>query len=297
MRARRYCYAAAAAALSLAACAGDPRAPAPITRGAGADGACGDYVTVDRGDTLYAIASRCGTSVAELARQNGISPSSAITPGQRLTLPGPATYTVRKGDNLYRIALAHRMSVDELARLNDLRRPYIIYPGDELRVRGRPVITAERDASPSPSPRPPSDRPAPPPPPPPPVHEAASVAFAWPLDGDVIARFGEGDGRMDGIRIRARTGQPVRAAAAGQVVYAGNELQGYGELVLIRHEDRWVTAYGLNSRIRVAEGDRIEAGHHIADAGASGAVEEPALHFEIRRGVEPIDPLQRLPRR
>ena len=123
------------------------------------------------------------------------------------------------------------------------------------------------------------------------------MSFDWPLDGPIVGRFGEGERRLDGIRIGARMGQPVRAAAAGEVVYAGNELQGYGELVLIRHPDRWVTAYGLNSRIRVSVGDAITAGQHIADAGASGAADEPALHFEIRRGVQPVDPLDRLPQR
>jgi len=91
MRARRLQYAAAAAALILAACAGDPRGPAPIQRGSGASAACGSAVTVRRGDTLYAIAQRCGTSVAELARENGISQNAAIQPGQRLSMPGPST--------------------------------------------------------------------------------------------------------------------------------------------------------------------------------------------------------------
>lgn len=295
MRARRFHLAAAAAALTLAACAGDPRAPAPIHRGGASSAACGSAVTVSRGDTVYSIASRCGTSVSELARENGLRAPYAISPGQRLSIPGPPTYRVRRGDNLYRIALAHGMSTQEIAALNGLRQPYTIYPGQELRVRGEPVIVADRGPVSTPAPPPPSGRPAPPPPPPP--SAPTSVSFQWPLDGQVIARFNDGDLRLDGIRIRARMGEPVRAAAAGEVVYAGNELQGYGELVLIRHADRWVTAYGLNSRIRVAVGDQIAAGQHIADAGASGATEEPALHFEIRRGVQPVDPLQRLPQR
>lgn len=294
MRARRLYLTAAAAVLCLAACAGDPRTPAPIQRGA-VSTSCGSSVTVNRGDTLYSIASRCGTSVSDLARENGISRPYAISPGQRLSIPGPATYTVRRGDNLYRIALAHGMSTDELAALNRLRQPYTIYPGQELQVRGEPVAVVDRGPVSTPTPPPPSGRPAPPPPPP--ASAPTSVSFTWPLEGPVIARFGDGERRLDGIRIRARMGEPVRAAAAGEVVYAGNELQGYGELVLIRHEDRWVTAYGLNSRIRVAVGDQVSAGQHIADAGATGATDEPALHFEIRRGVQPVDPLQRLPQR
>jgi murein DD-endopeptidase MepM/ murein hydrolase activator NlpD len=293
MRARRFHLAAAAAALALAACASDPHSSAPIQRGA--SGSCGSSVTVSRGDTLYAIAERCGTSVSALARENNLRPPYAISPGQRLSMPGPATYTVRRGDNLYRIALAHGMSTQDLAAMNRLRPPYTIYPGQELRVRGEPVIVADRRPDTSPRPTPSPERPAPPPPPPP--SAPTSVAFDWPLNGEVIARFGDGERRLDGIRIRARMGEPVRAAAPGEVVYAGNELQGYGELVLIRHADRWVTAYGLNSRIRVAVGDQIAAGQHIADAGASGATDEPALHFEIRRGVQPVDPLDRLPER
>ncbi len=81
------------------------------------------------------------------------------------------------------------------------------------------------------------------------------------------------------------------------MVYAGNELQGYGELVLIRHEGRWVTAYGLNSNIIVQEGQRVTAGQHIANAGGDGGDDGPALHFEIRRGVTPVNPEQHLPPR
>lgn len=297
MRARRFQYVAALTALVLAACAGDPRTPAPIHRGGAASGDCGRAVTVVRGDTLYSIARRCGSSVSELARENGLARPYTLSPGQRIAMPGPSTYTVRRGDNLYRIALAHDMTTQEIASLNRMRRPYTIYPGQELQVRGAPRRVdqaqsrpAERPAT---QPRAPTTRTPPPPPP----ATVSTVSFDWPLDGAVIARFGDGERRLDGIRIRARIGDPVRAAAPGEVVYAGNELQGYGELVLIRHADRWVTAYGLNSRIRVTVGQQIAAGEHIADAGASGAATEPALHFEIRRGVDPVDPLGQLPQR
>ena len=91
-------------------------------------------------------------------------------------------------------------------------------------------------------------------------------------------------------------GEPVRAAAAGEVVYAGNELQGYGELVLLRHGD-WVTAYAHNSVLRVSVGQQVEAGAVIAEAGSSGSANRVQVHFEIRRGVTPVDPMQHLPRR
>jgi murein DD-endopeptidase MepM/ murein hydrolase activator NlpD len=99
------------------------------------------------------------------------------------------------------------------------------------------------------------------------------------------------------VKIAARVGDPVNAAADGEVVYAGNELQGYGELVLVRHEGGWVTAYAHNSVLRVSVGQQVRQGEMIAEAGSSGAADRPQLHFEIRRGVTPVDPAQHLPRR
>lgn len=288
----------------LAACSSSPRDPAPITRGGASTAApsCSGDVTVRRNDTLYSIARRCGVSTQDLARENRLSPPYTVTVGQRLRMPGPAVYTVRRGDNLYRIGLAHGMTTQEIASLNGIRPPYEISPGQQLRVRGpvRDVAQAPGGGGSGPSERPwsaPKPGPNPSPPPQNPV-PTAQVGFAWPLNGPIIGRFGETQGtRLNGIRIQARVGEPVRAAAGGEVVYAGNELQGYGELILIRHENRWVTAYGLNTEILVQEGQRVEAGQHIANAGGAGGGEVPALHFEIRRGVTPVNPEQQLPRR
>ena len=304
MRLRSALLAVTATAV-LAACSSAPREPAPITRGGTGvvAASCVGGVTVRRGDTLYSIGRRCGVSTQDIAAENNLAPPYEINPGQRLRMPGPSTYTVRRGDNLYRIGLAHGMTTEEIAALNGIRPPYDISPGQELRVRGpvRQVAQGPQSSSgprtnnrqwtpptPSPSRTPQAQNPVP----------AAQASFAWPLNGPVIARFGETQGsRLNGIRIQARVGEPVRAAAAGEVVYAGNELQGYGELILIRHEGRWVTAYGLNTEILVQEGQRVTAGQHIANAGGAGGGEVPALHFEIRRGVTPVNPEQQLPPR
>ncbi|HBU61970.1 MAG: peptidoglycan-binding protein [Oceanicaulis sp.] len=289
-------------AAAVSACAAPVRAPAPIEHGgsgaARAQGGCGRSLTVQSGDTLYAIAQRCGVSLADLAAENGLREPYTLQRGQTVRLPGPSVYTVRRGDNLYRIALAHGMSTEELARLNSLRQPYTIYPGQELAVRGqaRSVVAQAQPASSGASAQPsaPTRRASPPPR----ASTANAPSFQWPLQGQVITPYGGAEGaRIDGIRIAARLGDPVRAAADGEVVYAGNELQGYGELVLIRHENNWVTAYGLNSILRVNVGDRVTAGQHIADAGASGSETRTALHFEVRRGVSPVDPMQVLPSR
>ncbi|WBQ08831.1 M23 family metallopeptidase [Hyphomonadaceae bacterium ML37] len=291
--------------LALGACGTAPRAPAPIDHGSAAStpaAACGRTVTVQRGDTLSAIALRCRTTIEALASENSLSSPYTLRAGQSLRMPGPSVYTVRRGDNLYRIALNHGMSTRELARLNGISENTTIHPGQELRVSGSPrQIVAEapprQTTGGGATTRPPVTA-SPPPPPPPPPPSAPAPAFLWPLQGQVVAQFGNVSGRrLDGIRISARVGEPVRAAAAGEVVYAGNELQGYGELVLIRHEDRWVTAYGLNSVLRVQQGQQVNAGDHIADAGGAGPGEGPVLHFEIRRGVTPVNPIDQLPRR
>ncbi len=299
MRLRSFLCAVLATA-TLSACSSAPREPAPITRGGASTVAasCTGGVTVRRGDTLYGISRRCGVSTQEIARENGLRPPYALNPGQRLRMPGPSIYTVRRGDNLYRIGLAHGMTTQEIAALNGIRPPYDISPGQELRVRGQVRDVAQGPQQPTPrtdnggwtprTPRPQPQNPVP----------TAQVDFAWPLNGPIIGRFGEQQGtRLNGIRIGARVGEPVRASAPGEVVYAGNELQGYGELILIRHENRWVTAYGLNTEILVQEGQRVVAGQHIANAGGAGGGETPALHFEIRRGVTPVNPEQQLPSR
>lgn len=294
-----------AALMLLSACSTAPRGPAEvdyrISGGArdGSAGACGTRYTVRDGDTLSSIARRCGVNYVDLAAENGLGAPYTISPGQTLRIPGPAIYTVQRGQNLYRIALAHGMSVEDLAALNGLRPPYTIYPGQELAVRGEPraaVASAPASAPATSSgqlrieeapPRRPSS-------PPPPAVDAPS--FDWPLRGEVVSRFGNqpGGGRKDGWTIAASLGAPIRAAAPGEVVYAGNELQGYGELVLIRHSGNWVTAYAHNSRLLVNVGDQVAQGAQIAEAGATGNAERVQLYFEIRRGVTPVDPASHL---
>jgi murein DD-endopeptidase MepM/ murein hydrolase activator NlpD len=121
--------------------------------------------------------------------------------------------------------------------------------------------------------------------------------FRWPVDGPVISTFGNSTngGRNDGINIAAARGTPVHAAESGEVSYVGNELKGYGNLILIRHEDGFVTAYAHTDGVRVKRGDRVERGQVIASAGDTGDVTQPQLHFELRQGTKPLDPTRFLP--
>jgi murein DD-endopeptidase MepM/ murein hydrolase activator NlpD len=130
--------------------------------------------------------------------------------------------------------------------------------------------------------------------PPPPAEPPAESdhGFLWPVAGRVISGFGErpDGGRNDGINISAERGTPVLAAAAGDVTYVGNELKGYGNLILIRHDNGFTTAYAHADGVLVTRGQRVERGEVIASTGATGDVSRPQLHFELRRGTRPVDP-------
>jgi murein DD-endopeptidase MepM/ murein hydrolase activator NlpD len=127
---------------------------------------------------------------------------------------------------------------------------------------------------------------------------AASPRFRWPVTGRIISEFGSkpGGARNDGVNLAVPEGTPVKAAGAGTVIYAGNELKGFGNLVLLRHADGWVSAYAHNSQLNVKRGDAVNRGEIIANAGATGSVSQPQVHFELRKGNKPVDPLRYLPK-
>ncbi len=298
-----------------------PQRPAPISyAGVDAPAQCRPSYRVRRGDTLSAVAEICSVSQRELAAQNGLRPPYPLQAGQTLVMPRPSTHVVRRGENLYRIALGYGMTTGELAGMNGLNAPYTIYPGQELTVDGSYRVASAsatppppRPASPTPSTSPstgpapavqietaPPSRPAPQPvsntqtPP-----AASAQGFSWPVDGEVLEPFGPraDGGRNDGMKLAASIGDPVRAAASGTVMYAGDGLESFGNLVLIRHDGGYVTAYGHNSVLRVAENAEVTAGDIIAEAGRTGSAERPMVHFEMRHEMSPIDPAGVLPPR
>lgn len=131
---------------------------------------------------------------------------------------------------------------------------------------------------------------------PPPAPVRSNIAWRWPADGQLISRFTEGDPTRQGIGIAGTGGQAVRAAGDGVVVYSGSGLVGYGELIIVKHDDNWLSAYGHNRSRLVNEGERVRVGQQIAEMGRSGAARD-MLHFEIRHNGRPVDPLSYLPRR
>lgn len=218
----------------------------------------------------------------------------------------PASYRVQRGDTLYSIAFRYGLDYREVARWNGIDSRYFIYAGQRLRLTPPPERAAGRaPARPQTASRPSSSSSASP------SRSASSpsaassstttgtagpVRWQWPHGGPIIQGFGRGQPANKGIDIAGREGEAVQAAAHGEVVYAGNGLLGYGNLVIINHDRRYLSAYAHNSRIFVREGDKVKAGEKIAEIGKTGAT-RAMLHFEIRRDGNPVDPLRYLPKR
>lgn len=185
--------------------------------------------------------------------------------------PPPGVYVVREGDTLFNIAWRYRLDHRDLSRWNGISNPNRIYPGQRLRLTPPRGSAPRRTASTRPAPRS-TPQPAPAPKLPPP-------AWRWPADGTVVSRFGDADAIGKGIAISGRDGAAVRAAGAGRVVYTGSGLIGYGELVIIKHNDTYLSAYGYNRSVAVKEGDAVEMGQTIAKMGR-GPGDRALLHFE-----------------
>ncbi len=216
---------------------------------------------------------------------------SACASAVRWDSQAPARHTVKRGETLYSIAFRYGKSAEDLARWNALGDGSLIFPGQVLRLspsgaakptRGRASGGSEaRSTARRPLPRLP-DQPAP--------------AWGWPTSGRIDVGFGGKPGPGTGVLINGRLEQPVVASAAGRVVYAGSGLIGYGQLIIIKHNETYLSAYGYTRSLLVREGQSIRQGQRIATMG-EGPERKPRLHFEIRRNGEPVDPVRFLPAR
>lgn len=258
----------------------------------------------------FLLLSGCGSNArAPVEDRNGRGASSTTSSG----------YSVQRGDTLYSIAFRYGFDYRRLAAANGIPYPYTIYPGQRLQL-------AEADTPPQPVTRPPAVKPgssasragktAPPPSPSPAVTSSSSrsvttsvkpaskpamvvpngqvKSWRWPSTGQVIRGFSSTVHK--GIDIGGRRGDAVTAVAAGRVVYAGTGIVGLGQLIIVKHNDIYLSAYGHNDRLLVAEGQAVTAGQKIAEKGSSGT-DTVRLHFEIRRAGKPIDPQGLLPGR
>lgn len=286
-------------------------------------------VTVRRGDSLYKIGRRYNVRLRAMIDANNLKPPYTIFPGQKLRMPVTGVHVVARGDTVYKIAQRYGTEPGTLVRLNRIAPPYRLSTGQRLVLPSgaQPV----RESTPTRRPNPvtaskpvrqqtaaaPAKRPAAAPPrkvlpakrvepkraprtsasvkPPPP----SRGGFIWPVNGRVLSKFGSlGKGlQNDGINILARRGTPVRAIQNGVVAYSGNELRGFGNLLLIKHSGGWISAYAHNDKLLVRTGQRVRRGQVISHVGSTGSVDKPQLHFELRRKNRAVDPERYLGRR
>jgi lipoprotein NlpD len=239
---------------------------------------------VRENESLYDVATTYQVPLRALIDQNRLEPPYALRPGSELQLPPPRFHTVARGERFEDIARRYNVDTRSLALLNRMQPPYRVRQGDRVvlpamaRAHEAPasppaesVVTAAENAGGTPA-----------------LHNAR---FAWPLRGQLVTQYGaQPNGvRVDGIEIAGREGAEIAAAAEGDVVYAGSDLAAYGTLVLVRHADNYVTAYGHARRSLVREGQHVRAGEAIAELGPRSDG-RPRLLFQVRRGAEAIDP-------
>jgi len=266
-----------------------------------------DDYPVRSGDTIYSIAWKYELDPVELARWNNISSPYRIYPGQRLNMkPGestaasqtpkpqstsstatwPDSITVRKGDSLYALAKQYNVSARQLASINGLKSPYTIKPGQTLQLTATktdpaPTTTSKKTTTTSISA---ASLPA----------DNRKISWQWPVQGKLITTFKSNNTGRKGIDIAGNEGKDIRAAASGKVVYSGNGLISYGNLLIIKHNRTYLSAYAHNRKLLVKEGETVKAGQKIAELGKTGA-DSARLHFEIRKNGKPVNPLKFLP--
>lgn len=224
---------------------------------------------------------------------------AACSSALRWNGPGADSYVVQPGDTLYSIAWRYNVDYHDLAAWNEIGSDYLIYPGQTLQLHpgggaepatrsggSSPAQASESVAQSSPAPERHTIR----------VADSGSPSWQWPVEGQLLARFHDQNATGKGIDIGGSVGDEVDAAAGGKVVYSGSGLIGYGKLIIIDHNGRFLSAYAHNSEMYVQEGDRVNAGERIAAMGV-GPGQKPMLHFEIRVDGKPVDPLKYLPRR
>ncbi len=276
-----------------------------------------DYV-VGQDETLRAIANKTGAGSEAIARENGLVAPFIIKPGQRLHIPGGRYHLVRAGETGIAIARAYGVSWSRIVSANDLAEPYVLRAGQRVLIPGDGTSTSERKRSfelmiddivtggepalasdakavkPSPAPTQllnPDETYAEPP------HLTGN--FTWPVNGPVVRKFGPGatGERNDGIKIAVPIDTPIKASADGVVAYTGEGVAGLGGLVIVKHGNGWTTVYGHAHRVLVQRGQAVKKGQTIALSGETGYADQPEVHFEMRKGRTPVDPLANLPSR
>jgi len=249
-------------------------------------------VEVSSGDTLYSISRQNNVTVRDLIKENNLAAPYNLKNGERLIIPSPHYHEVKTGDTLYSISRQYNMQVNQLIEINDIKEPYSVKVGEKIRVaklnkeeNSKPQVEEKKFIK---------------------VEEKKSEPsegfvertldhlnhFSWPVKGQVISKFGPKSGGLynDGINIAAKEGDSVKAAEDGAVAYVGNELKGYGNLIIVKHSGGWITAYAHLKDSLVKRGQKVDKGQKVGTVGASGNVTSPQLYFGLRKGRDAINP-------
>lgn len=245
-------------------------------------------IEVGPGDTLYSLSKKHQVTLRDLIKQNNLSAPYSLKNGERLTIPSPNYHEVKSGETLYAISRLYGMKVDQLIEMNDLKEPYSVKVGEKIRIAkfsesSAPITPVENKKIEKEE-----------------KTERSFVEktldkfnhFSWPVHGPVTSQFGPKKGGLynDGINIAAREGTMVKASEDGIVAYVGNELKGYGNLVIIKHSGGWITAYAHLKESIVKRGEKVAKGQKIGLVGSTGNVTSPQLYFGLRKGRDAVNP-------
>ena len=240
-------------------------------------------IKIVTGDTLDSISKKYKVTKKELIRFNKIKYPYILKPGKFIKIPVSKRYKIKKGDTLYKIAKCSSTNVLEIKNKNTnlnekklivgsvINLPY--YSIDNCKLKSKKIAKKNRSIKKS---------------------IKSKEIFIWPVQGSIITYFGKQKGgrKNDGINIISVKGNPVRAAMTGKVIYRGNELLAWGNLIIIKHKNNWTTAYAHLDKLLVKKGEIIKTGDIIASVGATGNVDKSQLHFQVRKNSKPLDPMK-----
>ena len=240
-------------------------------------------IKIVTGDTLDSISKKYKVTKKELIRFNKIKYPYILKPGKFIKIPVSKRYKIKKGDTLYKIAKCSSTNVLEIKNKNTnlnekklivgsvINLPY--YSIDNCKLKSKKISKRNRSIKKS---------------------IKSKEIFIWPVQGSIITYFGKQKGgrKNDGINIISVKGNPVRAAMTGKVIYRGNELLAWGNLIIIKHKNNWTTAYAHLDKLLVKKGEIIKTGDIIASVGATGNVDKSQLHFQVRKNSKPLDPMK-----
>lgn len=258
-------------------------------------------IQVRAGDTIYTLANRYQVTPRRIILANNMAPPYNLAGVQTLSVPKPRAHIVAQGDSLDSISARYKVSKQALMSLNNLSSPYDLHVGLSISIPRKMDYSLLDLPSDSAAPVPPASSSS--------TGNTAvvpktklsttsvsyseeAVNFAWPVDGQIIQSYGTTSRGVhnDGVNIAAREGTSVRASQSGEVAFVGANLKAFGNLVLIKHRDGWITAYAHLNEVRVKEGDYLDRGTVIGGVGQTGRVDSPQLHFEIRKSRNPVNP-------